>query len=154
MEGQISELSPPSIDPTSHTPTGQFDSTHPILLKADIPIILVNTIAIPLSSLLKYTLILRNPNVIILLTPKPTSPELKLHIRTLLANAGAEPVEGHESEAKHSAWGAKVLFVDPELALQALDAVDLKNPRSGEAYSRSFVDSNIVSIVNAVKNDL
>ena len=129
MQGQIMELSPPSVNPTSRTPTGQLDSIHPMLLKVYIPTILINTISTPLSSLLlKYTLILKNPNAIILLTPKPTSPELELHIRTLLANAGAEPVEKHESEAKRSAWGAKVLFVDPELALQALDAVDLNDP--------------------------
>jgi len=145
MQGQITELSPPTVDPTS---PNQFDSIHPMLLQADIPIMLINTIVTPLSSLLKYTPILKNPNAIIVLTPKPTSPELALHIRTLFAKAGAEAVEGHESEATR---GAKVLFVDPQLAL---DAVDFKNPGSSEAYSRSFVDLNIGSIVNAVKNNL
>jgi len=32
----------------------------------------------------------QDPNAIILLTPKPTSPDLATHMRTLLANAGAE----------------------------------------------------------------
>ena len=47
-----------------------------------------------------------------------------------------------------------MLFVDPELAFQALEALDLKDPQSSEVYTRKFVDSNIGSIARAVKNNL
>src|ERR1700691_413758 len=95
---RITELAPPSTDPSSSLSTGQPDLLHSVLLKADIPIIIVNTMTTPISSLLKQTLLFRNPNAIILLTPIPTSQKLTQHLRVLLAQAGIEPAGGHESE--------------------------------------------------------
>ena len=96
------QITPPSTDSISRTFTGEVESIHPMLFVADIPIILINTITTPISTLLKHTLMVRNPSAIILLTPKPTSPKLAIHIRTLLVKVGAKPVEGHESEVTHT----------------------------------------------------
>ena len=151
MKAEITELLPPSADSISCT--GQVDSIHPMLFEADIPIILLNTITTPITTLLKHTLMLKNPNAIILLTPKPTTPKLGIRIRSLFAKAGTEPVEGHESEVTHT-QGAKVLFVDPESIFGAVKVlrVDPKNPQNVKEYVRSFVDSNIGSITAAMRD--
>jgi hypothetical protein len=122
-----------------------------MLLKADIPIVLINTVTTPLSSVLKHTSILRNPNAIILLTPILTSHGLTQHLRVLLARAGAEPTEGHQYEATHPG-GAKVLFVDPELALRALDVLDAdpRSPQNLHEFQQNSMDSNIHSIHAAI----
>lgn len=147
LKMEMIELVPPSTGSTSR----QLDLLQPTLLKADIPILLINTITTPLSSLLNYGPILKNPNAIVLLTPHPTSHKLAQHIRALLAKAGAEPPEGPESEATHPG-GAKVLFVDPEPTLQALEVlrVDLKDPQKFEQYRQCLTNSNILSIKTAI----
>jgi hypothetical protein len=149
MKAQITELLPPSAD--SIPRTGQLDSIHPMLFEADIPIVLLNTVTTPITTLLKHTLMLKNPNAIILLTPRPISPELGIRIRSLLAKAGTEPVEGHESEVAHT-QGAKVLFVDPEFIFRAVEALraDRKEPQNIKEYCQSWVDSNIGSITSAI----
>jgi hypothetical protein len=132
-------------------PTDQPDLIPPMLLKADIPIYLINTMTTPLTSILTNTTIFRNPNAIILLTPIPTSRELAEHLHILLAKAGSVPPEGHESEGTHSG-GARVLFVDPERGLQALDVLcaDPKDLRNIHIYQQNFMDSNIQLIHAAV----
>jgi hypothetical protein len=106
----------------------------------------------PLSSFFKQTLFFRNPNSIILLTPIPSSQKVGQHMRKLLAHAATEPAEGHEFET----LGAKVLFVDPELALQALDALnaDPKDPRNIHEYQQRFIDSNLEPIHAAISGIL
>ena len=125
-----------------------------MLLKADIPIILINTMTTSLSSLLKYTSLFRNPNAIILLMPNPTSPNLAQHLRFLLTQADIQPADRHESEATNP-LAAKVLFVNPELALQALDVLgaDPKDPRNILEYQKNFMESNI-NHVNAAITDI
>jgi hypothetical protein len=109
----------------------------------------------PLSSLRKQMPVLRNPNAIVLLTPVPTSYKLTEHLHDQLAKSGTEPAEGHEFEATRS-QGAKVLFVNPELALQALDVLsaDSKDPRNVHEYQQRFMDSNIHSIHAAITDIL
>ena len=73
-------------------------------------------------------------------------------MRKLLAHAATKPAEGHELET----LGAKVLFVDPELALQALDALnaDPKDPRNIHEYQQRFIDSNLEPIHAAISGVL
>jgi hypothetical protein len=49
-----------------------------------------------------------------------------------------------------------VLFVDPELALQALEVLsaDTKDPRNVHEYQQRFVDSNIHAVHTAITNIL
>lgn len=118
-----------------------------ILLKADIPILLLNPLTTPPSSLLKHTLLTRNPNAIIIISTIPSSPEAATHIRKLISSSSSSIETDIDAETRA---GAKVIFVDPHLALRALStlASDPKNARNVQAYQHDYTLSNL-SLVTA-----
>lgn len=73
----------------------------------------------------------------------------RLHL--LLSEAGARPPEEHKSKAGYS-WGARVLFVDPNLALEALRSLrsDPKAARNIMEYQTGFLNSNVSAINYAI----
>lgn len=148
---QILEMLP-SANSSSPTPTKLIN---PALFQADIPILVFNPLTTPLSSVVKYTVLFRNPNAIVLLTSIPTSPTIAQHLHLHLSEAGARPPQGHESKAIYP-LGARVLFVDPNLALEALDSLrsDPKAARNIMEYKTYFLNSNVSAVNHAISEIL
>ncbi|KAF7980721.1 hypothetical protein HWV62_36723, partial [Athelia sp. TMB] len=121
----------PPATPTDSNPLDR------ILLKADIPIILLNPLTTSPSFLLKHALLLRNPNTIILISAIPSTPEVAQHVQDSLI---------------HFSSGAKIIFVEPHLALRALStlASDPKNARNVEKFQHDYTRSNIALVNGAI----
>lgn len=111
----------------------------PSLVKADIPIIVYNPLTTPLSFLHNLTIVLKNPNAIIILTCIPSSQEVLDRVQSLLAQAGVD-------------ISAKLIFVDPERALTAIQSLrdDPKASRNVQVYQRDYTDSNIGSVNSSI----
>lgn len=112
-----------------------------ILLKADIPIVVLNPLTTTISLLLKHPLLTRNPNAIILVSSIPSSPAVSQHIHDLLTDSSSPNA------------GAKVIFVEPHIALRSLSTLtsDPKNARNVQTYQHDYTLSNVSSVNVAIK---
>lgn len=138
-----------TLPPVTHTPTSnQALSIPPSVLKADIPIFLLNPVTTPLSSLLKQDFLLKNPNAIVLLTPVPSSSSLSEYVQHALSSIKDESL----SEQK----GAAVIFVDPEMALQATQTLreDSRATKNVEEYRIKYMNSHIGDVNTAISTIL
>ena len=138
---KLIEIPPPAI---SSSISDQSLYIPPAIFKADIPIVLLNPVTTPVSSLLKWDLLLNNTNAIILLTAIPSSPSLSKHILSLT----------HSERRSPRQQGTTIIFVNPEMALRATETLreDPKAPRNVEEYRTKYMDSHVGDVNTAISN--
>ena len=146
----INELAPPSLMPPSQaqsfsqSPRILDDADVITVFKADVPIIVCNSLTTPLLRIPFLT-----NNAILVITSTPSLPE------ATLAHPSFFPYQHISKSGNNVELGnLKILFIDPTRAIHALRALK-SDPSSSVAvqrYQDNFVGSRIATLTDALKS--